>query len=447
MKKIIFSVILVLIFLTVFISCVNEKKPSQSNAHEENVINDSNDNTENDLGNNIEIGSDNNTEKDIGSNTDNNSNNDTTDTSTKDMFLSNISYDKNIKYTSSINGNLTNGSCVVDDEDFIYYINVKDENKLYKIDKNGNNKQLVYEEKIENLQYFNGKLYFLISKEVEKHPSGYPIYDMYICSIDKDGNNFVEITKDREIKNFLVLNDKIYYIAYSGDGEGLEYDLPSGKYDLFCYEIKSKQKSTIYEVIQVGDHIRSFSSLLLNDDNIYFKTWYAGIIQYNTKTGIIKTVLSKTSDYYTGTGNFIIFNNSLIFTCIDDRKYPDSKTEIYIINIKKPEDKPLLIFSEIKITDMIMNININDNYIFLTYTPFDEIVSEKSKIIFIRMKHDGSEVVKIKEILCGEEICISVGEIYLIGDKFVFLHRLGDSVLGKLIKVMDFDGNDINWDI
>jgi hypothetical protein len=446
MKKIIFSVILTLIFLTIFISCVNEKRLSQSNAHEENVINDSDDNTENDLGNNTEIGSDNNTKKDIGSNADINSNNDSTDTSTKDMFLSNIPYDKNIKYTSSINGNLANGSCVVDDENFIYYINVKDENKLYKIDKNGNNKQLVYEEKIENLQYFNGKLYFLISKEIEKDPSGFPIYDKYICSVDNDGNNFVQIIKDREIIKFLVLNDKIYYIAYSGTGENLGLSLSSGKYDLFCYNTIYKEKSTIYETILITD-VRHFNSpLLINENKIYFKAWTGEVIEYNTEKNISNIILENESDYYTHTSDFIVCNNMIIFACSDGSKYPDAKIEIYLKDLKRPEDKPLLVFTQIEITDMIMSFNVNDNYIFLTYTPFDEIVSEKSKINFIRMKHDGSEIVKIKEIYCSEIGNLTIGEVYLINDKLIFLHKWGD-VLGKIIKIIDFDGNDINWDI
>jgi len=445
MKKIIFSIILTLFFLTVFMSCVNEKKPSHSNAYEEDVNNDSDDSNKKNLSNNNENDS-NNTEKDISNNTEDNSNNDTTDNSTKDVFLRNIPYDKNIKYTSSTNGNLANGSCVVDDENYVYYINVKDDNKLYKIDKNGNNKQLFYEEKIENLQYFNGKLFFLISKEVEKHPSGFPIYDKYICSIDIDGNNYVEITKDREIKNFIVLNDKIYYIAYSGTGEGLGLDLPDGKYDLFCYDTISKKKSTIYETVFVTD-IRHYNSpILINESNIYFKTWNGEVVEYNVEKDSTKIILSDKNDYYTATGDFIIFNSKLIFTCIDDRKYPDSRRDIYITDIKETEDKPLLIFSEMKNTDMLMSVNITDNYIFLTYTPFDEIVSEKSKIIFIRMKHDGSEVVKIKEILFSEISNLKVGEICLINDKLIFLNRWGDK-LDKIIKVIDFDGNDLNWDI
>lgn len=442
MKKIIFSVILVLIFLIVFMSCVNEKKPSNSNAHEEDVNNNSDDSNKKDLSNNNENDS-NNTEKDIDNNTEDNSNNDATDKFTKDLFLSNIPYDKNIEYTSSISGNLTNGSCVADDENSIYYINVKDESKLYKINKNGNDNHLIYDGKVENLQYFNEKLYFLRSEEIGKDPSGIPMYDTYICSIDTDGNNYVEITYDREIKSFLVLNDKVYYIAFSGNGDGL--DLPSGKYDLFCYDTISKKKSTIYETMFVVDIRHYNSAILVNEDNIYFNTWNDGVVEYNTKENSTKSILNSESDYYTGIGDFIVFKNKLIFKCKDDRKSPN-KVGIYIKDIKKPEDKPLLVFSQIKNTDMIMSINITDNYIFLTYTPFDEIVSEKSKIIFIRMKHDGSEVVKIKEILFSEITNLKVGEICLANDKLIFLNRWGDK-LEKIIKAMDFDGNDLNWDI
>ncbi len=118
---------------------------------------------------------------------------------------------------------------------------------------------------------------------------------------------------------------------------------------------------------------------------------------------------------------------------------------IYIKDINK-DDEDLCIFTELKQTDMLMSININNNYVFLTYTPHDEIKEGKSKVVFVRMKHDGSEVVKIKEIYRREIGNISQGELYLIDEKIMFIDRWEHEINNR-IKIMDFEGNELDWDI
>ena len=446
MKKIICLVILIIAFLIVFISCINKNNPSNSEIDKGNDISDNKHNEEDALDINSDkknaIDNFNNDKEDLDNKSDNNSNNITEEFENYRLF-GNIPYDKSIKYTSSINGNLSNRANIADDENYIYYINVNDENKLYRVNKDGKDNKLIYEESIRELQCYNGKLYFLKSVEVEKDPSGFPIYDNYICSIDSDGNNYKEITYDREMKKFLILNGKIYYIAFSGLGEGL--DLLAGQYDLFCYDIESKKKSTIYKFIQIGEDWILDSTLNANGDNIYFLTWFDGIIEYNIKTNNSRVILDEDSDYYTIITNFIVLNDKLIFKCKDDRTC-NNEWKIYLKDIKYDEDKTLCIFSQIKVKEMLMSVNINDSYVFLTYMQFNNI-PEEAKIILVRMKYDGSEVVKIKEIPCMQPDIRPVGQIYIIDDKLIFLNSLGGGTLENMIKIMDFDGNTLDWDI
>ena len=447
MKKIIFSIILIIVFLTVFISCINKNNPSNSNIDKKNDINISKEDTF-DLNSDkkdIIDNSNNSNKEDIGSNNENNAIN-STGNFEEDVFLSNIPYDRSIEYTTNINGNLINRANVAADENYIYYINIKDENKLYRISKDGRDNKLIYEERVEELQCINGKLYFLKPVEVEKHPTGFPLYDKYICSIDSEGNNYEEITYDREMKKFLILNDKVYYIAYSGLGPE-ELRLQDGQYDLFCYDIKSKQKSTVYEFMRIAENWLVNSSLISNDDNIYFETWYDGIVEYNIKTNTSRTILDEYSskDFTKGIGTYILSNNKLIFTHFDSGESPNTKRGISISDIKKTNDETLCIFSDDREDGGISYINFNENYIFMMYVQYD-FISEKKKVIIVRMKHDGSEAVKLEEIPIEYIYQRSTAQIYLIDDKLIFFEKIFRES-EKMIKVMDFDGNEFEWDI
>lgn len=93
-----------------------------------------------------------------------------------------------------------------------------------------------------------------------------------------------------------------------------------------------------------------------------------------------------------------------------------------------------------------MHYNITNNYIFFAYTPYDEIVEGRSKIVIVRVKHDGSEAVKIKEIDCREIGNWTQDQMYIVDDKLIYFNRhYWEDEADKMIRVMDFDGNDINW--
>lgn len=407
MKKIILSIALIFVFLLICTSCINKNNPSNSDMYNEEKIHE-----------NI------------------------SDNSTQEIFLSNIPYDKSINYITKINGNLVNGSNIADDEKNMYYINIKDENKLYKLDKEGINNQLIYGESIEKLQYSSEKLYFLKSEKSEMlFSSGLPIYNTYICSTNSDGTDYEEILNDKDIKNFLVLNDKIYYIAFSDEynDEGME------RYDLLCFDIATQNKYLVYENVKITNMITSNNPIISNKDNIYFITRNSGVVEYNIESDSIKNILNDSDDYYTLLTDFIICDDKIIFKCKNDRENP-IKWSIYIMDITKLDDKPLCIFSEIDSSDMLMSVNITDNYIFFTYTLTEEINSGKSKIIFVRMTHDGSEIVKIKEIYCEKITNISIGEIYIIDDKLIFLNN-HTNMMNEKIRIMDFDGNELNWEV
>ena len=434
MKKIFFLVILVVFILIMFVSCINENKPLNSNIDEQNDISKNDDKTlDLDISEN---------EENSNNDTKNDKNNDTI----RNLFLSDVPYDKSIEYITNINGNSAIGANVVEDEEYIYYVNIKDEKKLYRIKKDGKDNRLIFGERVAKLQYYNEKIYFLRFEKVGEEPSGFPIYDSYVCSIDRDGNNFEEIIKDGEIRNFIVFEDRIYYIAYSGLGEG--YILPSGQYDLYCYDTGSKEKSTIYEIIQIGDIPRYDSSLISNKNNIYFETIFDGIVEYNIETNESRVILNKKNEYYTDIKGLMIYDNKLIFDSIDKFKSSDENEELLIEDLRKSNEYLLNIFSIIRDSGRILCANSNNNYIFFAYTLNDEVESEKSKVTIVRVKHDGSEAVKIKELTCREIYHLPVGEIYLVNDKLIFFnsHYLDDEI-NEMIKVMDFDGNELDWDI
>ena len=434
MKKSIFLIILVLAFLTIFISCFNENSPSNLNINKE----DSLDSDKKDISNNSN-------EEKLDNDTENNPSSTSKD-SLKDMFITDIPYDRSIKYTTNINANSAIGANVIADENYIYYINIKDKYKLYRISKDGKNKTSIYGERVDKLQYFNGKIYFLNSEKFKEDQTDVYIYDSYVCSIDKDGNNFVEIIKDADIRNFIAIKDKIYYIAYSGLGEG--YNLPSGQYDLFCYDTKSKEKSTIYEIIQIGDLPGFDSSLISNGDNIYFETMYDGIVEYNIETNTSRVILSKNNEYYTSISGLMIYDNELIFNYIDNINLSDEKEEICMINLRKSAENLLSLFSEIGKIGRVLCSNTNNNYVFFAYTLYEEIESGRSKITIVRAKHDGSEAIKIKELFCRQIYHLPVGEIFLVDDKVIFFNSYyWDDEIEEMIKVMDFDGNELGWDI
>ena len=95
-----------------------------------------------------------------------------------------------------------------------------------------------------------------------------------------------------------------------------------------------------------------------------------------------------------------------------------------------------------------MRYNITDNYVFFAYTSYEEVAKERSKIFIVRVKHDGSEAVKIKEIDCREIGNWTQDQMYIIDDKLIYFNRhYWEDEIDKMIRVMDFDGNDMNWEI
>lgn len=438
MRKVVFSIVLALIFLTFIISCVNDSNHSNLNIHEGNSISD---NKEDTLNSNKKETTDNNNEEDLDSDKENISINTTEDFESK-TFLSNIPYDKTIEYKTNINGNLTNRSYAVEDDDFIYYVNIKDEYKLYKINKSGNGNQLIYGEEVRGLQYFDEKLYFLKFEEREKYNFDFKIYSAYICSIDRNGNNYVEIISDKEIKNFLILKDKIYYIALSEK----EDDMILGIYNLFCYDISENGKNTIYENVYVEGSPSFCYPIIYSGDSIYFMASHNKFVEYNIQTNSVKTVLSTEADYI-HINNVIVYGNKIIYKSKND-KDENVGWDLYIVDVTEPEAEPLCLFPESNYPCMMMSYNITDNYVFLSYTKYDKTVPEKSDIVIIRMKHDGSEAVKIKELFCREIYHLPVGEILLINDKLIFFNsHYWEDETNEMIKIMDFDGNELDWDI
>lgn len=216
--------------------------------------------------------------------------------------------------------------------EWIYYIN-SDDNKTYKMDKQGGQIQKVSDINMRFLVVYKDTLYGIcISDEDNNH----------IYSMDTSGENIKDLSNEK-VSDFCLIGDFIYYTAYNRD---------VNKCFMYSVDLNSMEKE---EVFNYEDDIPWFH---IYENRIYFLTdmRYLSYIDITDNNKVVKV------------------NDKLIFTNRINAKenliiYYDSKSDIvYAYDINKNEEK------EVKHGD-IPYIHLIENQIF--YYMDDELFSIK----------------------------------------------------------------------
>ena len=350
----------------------------------------------------------------------------------ENFFLTNIPYDKSIIYKTNLNANLSNDNGVTSDESYIYYINIKDDDKLYKMNKSQNISEKIFDESVSNIYLYDKKIYFIQYDNTENENS--LICKSSISCVSTNGVSKNVIIEKNNILCFVIHENNIYYIAHSNElnEKGLE------RFDLYKYNLLINENTLIYKNVCSSLYAPISIKIMLNNEKIYFFDFDFNYIEYNTVKMQFKTMIE--NNYYK---NLTVYNGYIYY---HDKNSSISNSK-WNISRKKLDcsDTSSEIFSEFDSDDMLMNMNVTDNYIFIIYATKHEI-NNGSNLFVLRMKHDGSELVKIYEIPCKSIGNISLGFIYTVDDKIIIFNRKTIEKNDNII-VLDFDGNRLDWDI
>lgn len=279
------------------------------------------------------------------------------------------SKDKNTDLTEVYNG------YPINDSETIYYIN---ESKLYSVKNDGSQKTLIFDkEPVSSIQIYDNKIYILCINYVE--PRKGEIY-----TINKDGSDIklielgLELSFNYYISHFIINGDFLFFTI----NDLTNYDEPDFPKDLYKYDLKSSNLSSIYE------------DLLGNDvpviyDNIYYYLTYGNtehnvLYKYNIDTEEKTTIKinKKEHEKRSFISNIKVQDNYVYYrgkTYIDRDKLDGlSDTET--------------IFEDDKFS--IISLEITDKYLFFVNKE-DNLDDNTSYNTVYRMNLDGSEMIAL----------------------------------------------------
>lgn len=350
-------------------------------------------------------------------------------TSDKPDYLIGIPYDKSIEYKTNLSSNIANGNYVVHDEYFIYYINNSD-GKIYKINHDGQNREVLYDSSAERLFLYNDEIYFIKTNIVGKLK-----ISNEICSIDKSGNNLKIVLEADDILNFNIYNDIIYYNASSNvNSDGI---IPYKIHNLFKYNLNTNEKSIIYEDISCNVMGVGIHQIIIENDKIYFDAFvdeYIKMMEYDIKNNTVRCILDNQAT--------IINDNNMFFYTVYDKEKNLNKLCKLSINEDIANAKDIF-FAKDNIN--MQRIALNEKYIFLMYNEYS--LTGDVKLNILRIKHDGSEVIKIVEYDSEATSSYFYGYMQLVNDKLIVYDYNFKKNPEYSITVMDFDGNLLDWDM
>lgn len=254
------------------------------------------------------------------------------------------------------NGNTVNGMNVISYNDWIYYINQVDHNKLYKMKSDMSKNTKICDDYISQFCIDNDEIYYINLNEQSKG----------LCKINIDGSNKTNIVEG-EISYLNVSKDRIYYC----DG------LKGGS----LYEVNKKGKNkniviqdkVIYPNI-IGDWIYYINT---SDRNTIYKITTDGKYNFKINNKFARTLnVGKNKIYFSNYNGTYFMNNDGSFENIISYDYSD-------------------------------NILIGENYIFL-------ITDDK----IIKHNQDNGYLEKIYEIDSLNGIGLEEDELYLLEEKY-----------------------------
>lgn len=335
----------------------------------------------------------------------------------------NASFDKDINNKIDIFSNAANGNYLAYDNDFIYCIN-KIDNKIYKITLDGQNKELLSDVCAERLILYKDKIYFIKIENGKK-----PKVTDEIYSIDTNGNNLKLVLKSKDILNFNIYNDVIYYNASAN--EISDSIIPYEIHNLYSFNFTTNENSIIYKdiccnVMSVGIH-----PIAIHDNYIYFNA-FAGIdedikfIKYNIDNDLAQILysISAITD-----GQNIYFHSAA----------NDEKNEAKLCELKINEEiekaKDVFLYKD---NINVRRIAFNETYFFLMCTNNETI--DNQKITIMRITREKNEIIKIAEYDAIETSSFFFGYMFLVNDKLIIYDYNPNNNPIYSIKVMDFDG-------
>lgn len=304
------------------------------------------------------------------------------------------------KYLSKISSNLVQSGILCEGENVIYYFDSNDE-CIYSIGKDGNNRKFIINAKVLNLFYYKDNLYFenfLPDK-----------YRTDLCSVSTDGTDYKVIRED-VLNTFYIYDDILYY--------------KTRDYSLYSYDINSGSHSLVLGPEVAGSII--YKNMLY----YYDEGFYGNILEYD--------LINKTEKFHP------IFAGAYL-QFYDESLYFYSNGYITRYNINTEEVTQIFNDQQNKIDTEF--ISITKDYIFFTGQTLDSqgnlIMSEDKRNLYklYRIKHDGSELTTIYEN--------KVSLFNIIDDKIFVTNNIEyfRKKDGTYLKVIDFDGNELNWDL
>lgn len=317
------------------------------------------------------------------------------------------------KQETSINKspNQANGGRIDYDGERIYYIN---NGRLYSISTTGTDRKLLFDK----FDVFGFKIYkdriYLFSYS---HEDSNAIY----C-IDKQGKKIDIIEDDdlhspeHKLRGIMMYDDGIYYLR---DNYGEDGMLSS----VFKYDIEDKRSYNNLYILT-----NESAEPIEYNNKLYFLDGYQNdrLIEYDgesTRYVEFNKVNNHSEKYITS------------IQIVEGYIYYNSKNHISRDKLYEAETPEVIISNE---DYMISSLNVTKEYIFYK----NIIINENGDVTiqYNRMKHDGSEIKTIFEDKFNTFSNIGPMPIYII-DNLIFF-RLWETYE---MKVMDFDGNIIDW--
>lgn len=268
------------------------------------------------------------------------------------VFLSgcNVSKNENNILVNTI-GNINNYGYVAEYDDWLYYANTWDDNKLYKVKKDGTEKTKLLDESVSYINTDGEWIYCNVFYNIE---SG-DIWKIRIDGSEKyrlTGQNSVSVFKDDEwIYYNDVNNGGIYKVSINGGYptrifETLSVDGFIYYDDSFYYfdfdDFNMKKINLEGEVVELSNN-ECYPSIIINDS-----------LYYKTDGNMYKMSIDGSEETFVTSGNkhYLNYLDNWIFFCNGDDSY-----KIYRMNIDGTE--------VIKLNDVwSSNINIIDGWVY-----------------------------------------------------------------------------------
>lgn len=307
------------------------------------------------------------------------------DTDIDTDILSNIEKSDENKYLSIKSPSISVFGMVTHDGERIYYYSTKDAG-IYAINTDGSNRTKLLNTKADQLYYYKNKVYFIGSYT--------------ICSINTDGTDFKELLDEPSIYGFYIYEDVIYYI--------------SKDFSLCSYNITNQEKQIIKD-----PYVRV--NVIYNNKLYYHQNegLDGNLVEYDM---VNKT--EKVHEIYTG--NYIQFYDNCLYFYNEFglAKYNLTTNELEKIENVRTDDIDSDIFY---VTDKnIFFVGKNINF---------------EKDIY-RVDVDGNNLTKITNYKNVVVFCIANDKIFLT-DSYEY-YKEGETTYQKVI---DFEGNELDWDI